>query len=125
MKITTVVGLAMLIGLFSHFAIADVQTKDKSITITGTVTLIDEDEKGNPVSIAIEVTIEDEEVGYILEYYYVVNDKKGKELFVDINKKVTVTGDRSEDEDGNKLITVKTFKVLKSEAEPPEDDDVF
>ena len=88
-------------------------------TINGIVTESDWDEDGNVTAVAIEVTIETEdedEESYSSEesdYYDVVMDDKGKELMDFLNKRVEVTGTVTEDDEGNKTIKVKNYKVIE------------
>ncbi len=79
---------------------------DKDVTITGVVgkAAVDENDK------VIAVEIQEDRSGET-EYYLVNDDAKGNELLALVGKKVEVTGVVDEDEDENKILTVKSYSV--------------
>lgn len=74
------------------------------VSITGTVYADDWDDKGNVALVVVETS--DGEI------YYVSGDAKGKELFKLVEKNVRVSG-IVEDAGGEKVITVKKYKILQ------------
>ncbi len=83
-----------------------VRAPDKDVTITGVVekAAVDENDK----IIAVEIQ---EEKAEGTEFYLVNDDAKGNELLGLVGKQVVVTGVVDEDEDDNKILTVKSFSV--------------
>jgi hypothetical protein len=81
---------------------------EKVVTITGSVETAAVDDKGAVVAVEIWVEHGDE-----FDYYLVNDTPKGMELIASIGKKVTATGILEEDEDGNKIITVRSFSAAK------------
>lgn len=79
---------------------------DKDVTITGVVekAAVDENDK------VIAVEIQEERLEGT-EFYLVNDDAKGNELLGLVGKQVEVTGVVDEDEDDNKILTVKSFSV--------------
>ncbi len=79
---------------------------DKEVTITGVVAkaAVDENDK------VIAVEIQEDRSGET-EYYLVNDDTKGNELLGLVDKRVEVTGVVDEDEDDNKILTVKSYTV--------------
>ena len=71
-------------------------------TITGIVVAADWDDKDKAIAVSIET---DDEL------YYVSDNPIGKQLLELLDKKVTVTGIVGEDKDGNRTITVKSYKI--------------
>ena len=112
-------GLLVAVFILFLFKGSFIYTQQNDKTINGIVTESDWDEDGNVTAVAIEVTIETEdedEESYSSEesdYYDVVMDDKGKELMNFLNKMVEVTGTVTEDDEGNKTIKVKKYKVLE------------
>jgi hypothetical protein len=83
-------------------------SEDKEITITGSVEKAAIDEKG--AVIAVEIWVEQ---GDSYDYFLVNDTPKGNELIPHVGSKVTLTAVLEEDEDGNKILTVKSYTVLK------------
>lgn len=83
-----------------------VRPPDKEVTITGVVEKAAVDENGKVIAVEIQ-----EEWLEGTEYYLVNDDAKGNELLGLVGKKVEVTGVVDEDEDDNKILTVKSFSV--------------
>lgn len=100
--------LCFICSLFLLFSVSFAQTE----TVAGFVEVIDEDDDGNPIDVAISVPAEDEE-GYP-EYYYLAHTAKSKELYKFIGKTVEAKGKVTEDEDGIKTISVSSYQILKS-----------
>ena len=76
-------------------------------TITGIVYPSKRDNKGNVTEVLIDSLDDDQET------YLVSPGKKSIEMFEAINKKVEVCGSLREDEKGNLILNVKTFKKLE------------
>lgn len=90
------------------------------VTITGIVNPVEWDEDDNVTSVAITVSHESEpeeedEPVVITEDYFVANNDKSKELHTLLGKTVEAAGTVEEDEDGNKTITVSSYKVIEDE----------
>lgn len=83
-----------------------VRPPDKEVTISGVVEKAAVDENDKVIAVEIQ-----EERTEGTEYYLVNDDVKGNELLGLVGKKVEVTGVVDEDEDENKILTVKTFSV--------------
>ena len=83
-----------------------VRPPDKEITITGLVekAAVDENDK----VIAVEIQVEGPDG---IDYYLVNDDAKGSELLGLVGRQVDVSGIVDEDEDENKLLTVKEYSV--------------
>lgn len=79
---------------------------DKEVTITGVVAKAAVDENDKVIAVEIQ-----EERLEGTEFYLVNNDAKGDELLGLVGKQVEVTGVVDEDEDDNKILTVKSFSV--------------
>lgn len=79
---------------------------DKEVTITGVVEKAAVDENDKVIAVEIQ-----EEWLEGTEYYLVNDDAKGNELLGLVGKRVEVTGVVDEDEDENKILTVKSFSV--------------
>jgi hypothetical protein len=117
-KMFLVAGMSYFI--LTLFLSADIMiySQESDSTIKGIVTESDWDEDGNVTAVAIEVTIdtEEDEEGYSSEesdYYDVMMDNKGKELMDLLDKTIEATGTITVDEDGNKTIKVKKYKVIE------------
>jgi len=88
--------------------------EDKTVTITGTVFILNENALGEPTAIAIVV-----DDGKNFEKYRVVLNQKGAELLELVDKVVTVTGTLVV-RDKQTLIRVSSWKSdAKVEAEKP------
>jgi hypothetical protein len=97
-----VLGLALVLPVL--FFAAPLQAKDEPVTVRGTVVEDDWDDDDNVIAVAIS---SDEE-------YYVVDKRgKGKDLLKLVDKEVEVKGTVKEDEDGNRIITVRSYQVLE------------
>ncbi len=83
-----------------------VRPPDKEVTIIGVVEKAAVDENNKVIAVEIQ-----EEMVEGTEYYLVNDDAKGNELLGLIGKQVEVTGIVDEDEDDNKILTVKSFSV--------------
>lgn len=83
-----------------------VRPADKDVTITGVVAKAAVDENDKVIAVEIQ-----EERAEGTEYYLVNDDAKGNELLGLVGKQVEVTGVVDEDEDENKILTVKSFSV--------------
>ena len=89
-------------------------------TITGVVVPMEEDSDGNPtlvalsVSVGVEEVVEAEEYAFedITEEYFVASTEKGYRLLKLKDETVEVTGVVAVDEDGNKTIFVKRYRVI-------------
>lgn len=80
----------------------------KPVTVTGNVEKAALDEKGN--IIAVEIWAEE---GDAYDYYLVDDTPRGNELIPLVGKRVRVTGTVEEDEDGNKIIIVTGYSVVR------------
>jgi hypothetical protein len=87
-----------------------VSAQDYEITVTGTLFTPDIDED-IPLTLAGIMVQEEEEYNY----YLITPDDKGKELYEYIEKTVTITGTLSSDKYENQWITVKIWKLVKTE----------
>ncbi|MFC1586058.1 hypothetical protein ACFL5V_10960 [Fibrobacterota bacterium] len=91
----------------------------RTVNVTGEVVITDEDEKDNHIELAITVE-QDEDC----EYYFIVLDKKGRELIDVHGDDVTVRG-TVQRKDGIKWLTVKEWKYrptpCNDESGPPTD----
>ncbi len=75
----------------------------EKITIVGTVIAIAFDDNDKVVAVTIDTA----------EGYYDVSDNSiGKELLELLDKNITATGIVGEDKDGNRIITIETYKIL-------------
>jgi len=75
----------------------------EEITIVGTVTAIQFNDNDKVVAVTIDTA----------DGYYDVSDNSiGKELLELLDKNITATGIVSEDKDGNRIITIETYKIL-------------
>lgn len=83
-----------------------VRPPDKDVTITGVVEKAAVDENDKVIAVEIQ-----EERTEGTEFYLVNDDTKGNELLALVGKQVEVTGVVDEDEDDNKILTVKSFSV--------------
>ena len=81
--------------------------KDNFRTITGIVYPSKRDNKGKIIEVLIDSLDDDQET------YFVSPGKKSIEMFEVLNKKVEVSGNLREDEKGNLILNVKTFKELE------------
>ncbi|MBI3582261.1 MAG: hypothetical protein HY098_09365 [Nitrospinae bacterium] len=81
---------------------------EKEITVSGTVEKAAIDEKGEVIAVEIWVA-----QGDAYDYYLVNDTPDGNALLGLVGAKVTATGILEEDEDGNKILTVKKYSVLK------------
>jgi hypothetical protein len=105
------ITIAMMLLVFMIGAISSVQAA-KEVTIEGMVENHSEDESGNITQIAVGVyntEIED------VEYHYIEKKGKGAELFKHVGENVKVTGTVSKDKDGNKLVSVSKYEIVKEE----------
>lgn len=75
----------------------------QQVTITGIVTAADWDEDHDIIAVTISTADEEE--------YLVDGTPKGEELLEFVCKNVRVTGS-IEDDDGDKIISVKSYEVL-------------
>jgi len=94
-------GICVLLITFVMCVTAVTANADEA-TITGTVVAADWDDKDKAIAVSIET---DDEL------YYVSDNPIGKQLLELLDKKVTVTGIVGEDKDGNRTITVKSYKI--------------
>lgn len=83
-----------------------VRPPDKEVVIAGVVEKAAVDENDQVIAVEIQVQGPDG-----VDYYLVNDDAKGNELLGLVGKQVDVTGIIDEDEDDNKLLTVKGFSV--------------
>ena len=74
-------------------------------TITGLLMPADWDEKGNIIAAVISTYSEEE--------YLIDQDSRNEELLTFVRQRVKVSGLVREDEDGNKMITIKRYEILK------------
>jgi len=65
----------------------------------------DWDEKGNIIAAVISTYSEEE--------YLIDQDSRDEELLTFVRQRVKVSGLVREDEDGNKMITIKRYEILK------------
>jgi len=79
-----------------------------TVTVTGNVEKAALDEKGNVI--AVEIWAEGGD-GY--DYYLVNDSDKGNELIPLVGKRVRASGTVEEDEDGNKILTITGYSVVK------------
>jgi len=91
------------------------QESKKQLTITGTVDAVDFDENDNVIQVAVTVEkqISENDIDFIS--YYVVDNKKGKELFRLIGKTVQVTGQLTVAKDGKNYIAVTSYTLVTEE----------
>lgn len=80
--------------------------KDLEKTITGIIYPAKKDSKGNIISVLID-SMDDDQDGYMVS-----PGKKSDELLKALNKKIEAFGKISEDDAGNLLINVKTYKLF-------------
>lgn len=81
---------------------------NKEITVSGTVEKAAIDDKGAVIAVEIWVA-----QGDAYDYFLVNDTPEGNALLGLVGTKVTATGILEEDEDGNKILTVRTYSVLK------------
>jgi phage tail tube protein FII len=91
------------------------KSKQMEITITGQVIINDEGSTGKATSVSIEV----HEAEDLYEYYDVVMDETGKELLDQVDNRVTVTGYVKVDIVKKKLLTVKSWGLIREKDEEP------
>jgi len=80
----------------------------KRMTVTGALEKAAIDERGKVIAVEIWA-----EAGESTDYYLVNDDAKGNELLAFAGKRITATGIVEEDEDGNKIISVQAYTLLK------------
>ncbi|MBI3793239.1 MAG: hypothetical protein HY280_00745 [Nitrospinae bacterium] len=83
-------------------------SEEKEVTITGSIEKAAIDEKG--AVIAVEIWVEQ---GDAYDYFLVNDSPKGNELLGHVGSRTTLSGILEEDEDGNKIVTVKSFAIVK------------
>ena len=81
---------------------------EKEITVSGTVEKAAIDDKGAVIAVEIWVA-----QGDAYDYYLVNDNREGNTLLGFVGSKVTATGILEEDEDGNKILTIKSYSILK------------
>ncbi|MFC1838105.1 hypothetical protein ACFL1N_00890 [Thermodesulfobacteriota bacterium] len=81
--------------------------RDNTMTITGIIYPSKRDNKGKIIEVLIDSLDDDQET------YLVFPGKRSVGLFESLNKKVEVCGNLREDEKGNLILNVKTFKNLE------------
>ena len=86
------------------------------VTVTGTVMINNEGASGQATSVSLEVEVGEEQY----EYYYVVMDGSGKELLDQVDNIVSITGTVKEDIVKKKLLTVKSWRLIKEISEEQE-----
>lgn len=91
--------------------------KGKISTVSGLINAIDWDEDGNVTGVAIR-TAEEEE-------YLVMGDDIGKELLEIENEEVKAKGVVTEDQDGNRVITISDYEVIVPEPMEEETEDSY
>lgn len=116
----TMLGMFIFSFFVAMAAAAYLAPLTDEVTIMGIVNSIDWDEDDNVIAVAITVSYEsepeeEEEPVVFTEDYVVSNNEKGKELLTYIGKTVEATGAVVEDEDGNKTISVSSYKVIEEE----------
>lgn len=111
------IGLAVLcITGWGHTSSTS-QPQEEKVTIRGTVEAYEMDEDGTVVTVVISVEIaledttgeEEREIAY--EKYLVAYDEKGRQLLDLVGRTVEATGTVKEDEEGNKTIFIKSYRV--------------
>lgn len=104
-------GLVLVLGLAFAFA--------GPKTFTGFIEVMEEDDEGTPVKVALAV-LEGESPDGEPQYatYGIANSGKGKELLDYIGETVTLTGSVQKNAGGEQSITVTKYSVVK---EPEED----
>ena len=98
------------------------QESKKDIKIKGTVDAVTFDENDNvsELAIVVEKQINEDDVEFV--YYYVVNNKKGKELFRLIGKTLEVSGQLSVDKKGDNHITISSYTIVTEDDKPDPDE---
>lgn len=81
---------------------------EKIVTITGSVEKAAIDEKGAVIAVEIWVA-----QGDTYDYYLVNDTPEGNNIIGLVGNKITATGILEEDEDGNKILSVKTYSLIK------------
>jgi hypothetical protein len=81
---------------------------EKIVTITGSVEKAAIDEKGAVIAVEIWVV-----QGDTYDYYLVNDTPEGSAVIALVGSKITATGILEEDEDGNKILTVKSYSPQK------------
>jgi len=94
-------GIYVLLITFVMCVTAVTANADE-VTITGTVVAASWDDNDKVIAVSIET---DDEL------YYVSDNPIGKQLLELLDKKVKVTGIAGEDKDGNRTITVESYKI--------------
>lgn len=79
---------------------------EKEVAITGIILPVKWDAQGTPCSVGIS-SIDEEE-------YIVENNLESKKLLKKVKKMITAFGVVSQNENGEKVISVKKFKTLKT-----------
>ncbi len=117
-KINLILALVFLVAISLIPAqVIFSQDVEEETTIEGEVTPIDVDDEDNVTAVAISVTItpdDPDKEEYIVDYF-VADNEKGKELLKHVGEKVKATGTVVEEEDGDLLITVTKYEVIKKE----------
>jgi hypothetical protein len=92
----------------SHADETSLVPDEKQVTITGSVEKAAIDEKGAVIAVEIWVA-----VGDTYDYYLVNDTPEGNAILAHVGSKITATGILEEDEDGNKILSVKSYSILK------------
>ncbi len=106
MSKATMFGLAAVLLMLAAVTTIHAEEK-KQVTVTGSVSLIDEDD----ADAGVKITDGDDEV------YVVAMDKQGKELKKFVGKTVKATGTLGKNADDETTLTVKAFVEVKQEDE--------
>jgi hypothetical protein len=115
MKRSSLFCLGFFLAILLFIGQLQAQEGKKQITISGTVDAVefDDDENVTQIAISVEKQLGENDIDFI--YYYIVNDKKGKELFRLIGKTVQVTGQLAVAKDKKNYITVTGYTLVTEE----------
>jgi hypothetical protein len=113
------IGLAVLCITGWSYVISTPQPQEEKVTIQGTLEADDVDEDGTVVTVVISVEIAskattEEKHEIIHERYLIAYDKKGRQLLDLVGRTVEATGTVKENEEGNKTIFIKGYRVLQN-----------
>ena len=114
-------GLLVVVCCFSGIFAESAEPALKAISLRGVAQSMDEDAYGKPCLVAVEVPPKPEDAGFSYpEYYFIVDNSKGRELYRLIGKEVSLAGTLKEDENGVKWVTIKAFKPVNDSMAQPE-----
>ena len=125
MKTCQIISLALIIFLLTFTAVFAADNKDDKnlVTLTGIISVYEIDENDNITSISLLVPVTSEEgesedemmEDEAAEEYIIANTDEASKLFELVDMVVTVKGKVQENEDGQKVIYVREYKVIDEE----------